>query len=360
MDKNILYILILGLISSIFSLLLLLKFTPLIIRVALKNKFFDSPDQRKQKSFKTVRIGGLGIFISYFLAIFFFVIANYLFEITPLNNKYLLIFLLSSFSFFGIGFIDDFINLSPIIRLISQFIFAFFIWFNNIKIDNISFPFLVEKFQILIPNSLSLFLTSFWIVGLINALNWMDGIDGLATGISIICNFTFMIFCLSKGEYTLFLLTCSILGSTLGFLRFNHAPSKILMGDGGSYLLGINIALFGLAIFSTSSLNSQSKFVLTDILTPSIILCIPILDSIRVSINRIIKGYSPFFPDRTHIHHLLMNLKFSEQETVNILYLLHFLVCLVALWLNKIDLKYSLMMFLALISFRQIIIYKRK
>ena len=104
-----------------------------------------------------------------------------------------------------------------------------------------------------------------------------------------------MIFCLSKGEYTLFLLICSILGSTLGFLRFNYAPSKILMGDGGSYLLGINIALFALTIFQIPNLNIQSELFSTDILTPSIILCIPILDSIRVSINRLRKGFSLSF-----------------------------------------------------------------
>ena len=139
-NNNIVKILILGLTSSMFSLILLLKFTPIIKRIALKNKFLDSPDHRKQKDFETVRIGGLGIFISYFLAILLFVITNYIFQITTLNNKYLFIFILSSFSFFGLGFIDDFRNLSPIIRLISQFILAFLIWLNNIKIDNLVFP----------------------------------------------------------------------------------------------------------------------------------------------------------------------------------------------------------------------------
>ena len=351
-------ILILGLITSIFSLIISLNLTPIIKKFASKNNFFDIPDHRKQKNFKLVRIGGLGILISYFLAILLFVILNYIFKITVFNDRYLLIFLISSFSFFIIGFIDDFKNLSPISRLITQFTFAFIVWINSIKIENINFPFLNNEFQIPISDNLSIFLTTFWIVGIINAINWIDGIDGLAIGISIITNFSFMIFSLSQGEHTLFLLLCAIIGSSLGFLRFNQAPSKILMGDGGSYLLGINSALFSLTIFNSSNQSITSNFS-TDLFTPSLILCIPVLDSIRVCISRLLKGVSPFFPDRSHIHHKLMNLKISEKKTLNILYLLNLLVCILALIINKIEFNLILFMNFSIFALWQIIKFKK-
>ena len=308
--------LIFGLSSALISLFLTIIITPRIRSFALKNKIIDIPNSRKQKKSITVRVGGISIFLSYLFSIFVFLIVNYKFNFFIVDYKLFLIFLLSSLSFFSIGLIDDLKDLSPLLRLLIQFLISFFIWLNDIKISYFSFPFFNNEIQILIPTGISLLITIFWIVGIVNALNWVDGIDGLAVGIMVIAFFTFMIFALERGDFTLFLLICSILGTSIGFMRFNAYPSKILMGDGGSYLIAINIALLTLTIFTSSNQNSNSELIATDIITPFIVLALPILDSIRVCLNRIKGGYSPFSPDRSHLHHKLFDYGFSEEKTV--------------------------------------------
>ena len=123
-----------------------------------------------------------------------------------------------------------------------------------------------------------------------------------------------MFSCLEKLHFIY--LICSTIGASLGFLRFNIYPSKILMGDGGSYFQGINLALFSIILFNIPNQEAiNSKVVFLDIITPSLILALPIIDSIRVFFNRLINGHSPFYPDRTHIHHLLLKSGLTEFNT---------------------------------------------
>ncbi len=348
-----------GLISCLVSLFLTLKLIPLIKSFALKNNIIDIPNNRKQKKSITIRIGGLGIIFPYLLSIFIIVMINIFFNFFSIDYKFISIFLLSSLAFFSLGFIDDLKNLSPLMRLVTQFLIASLIWLNGIKINYLNFPFINNEIQILLPTGISLLITIFWIVGIVNSINWLDGIDGLAIGIIIICNFTFLLFILAKANCTLFILICSLLGASIAFLRFNSFPSKILMGDGGSYFLGINIALFSLTIFNSSNHNIYSEVLFYDLMTPFLILALPILDSIRVCLDRIRNGYSPFFPDRSHIHHKLIKFGFSEESTLNIILIISFIFSLSALIINNADIKSIIIILLTQITLKKIITFKR-
>lgn len=351
--------LFLGFITSLISLCLTVNLVPIINNYARRKKILDIPNNRKQKKTNLPRIGGLSIITGYIFSILIVLFINNLFGIISIDYKYIKIFTLSSILFFGIGFTDDLKSLSPTKRLFTQFILAFLVWKNNIKFTSIFIPIFGESI-ISLSDISSLLITTFWIVGIINSINWLDGIDGLAVGIAIICNLTFLIFSLSQENLTLFILICSTLGASLGFLRFNIYPSKILMGDGGSYFQGINLALFSIILFTIPSQEIiDSKVVSLDIVTPLLILALPILDSIRVFFNRLINCHSPFYPDRTHIHHLLLNKGLTEDNVVNILYLVNIGLCIMALIFNEFGLKYLVIFFMTLLIFRRILIFKR-
>ena len=244
-------------------------------------------------------------------------------------SSYGRILLITSSSIFLLGLFDDIFNLSPIFRLIFQFLVASIAWFNNLRIDLLDLTFISSNYSnIELPLILSFFITVFWIVGIINAINWMDGADGLATGLIIISSCSFLIIEYSNNVIYVSCILLSIIGSAIAFLIFNYNPAKILMGDCGSYFLGFNLSV--LSFISSSDANSP-----LDIKTALLVMSIPLMDMIYVIANRLIKGKIPFYPDQTHIHHRLLAKGLDQKQTVKLIWSLSIFISTTAIVLNN-------------------------
>ena len=278
---------------------------PIALKVGEIFNIFDKPSKRKQPNKKLLRVGGIGIIIAFAASI---TLLNFLNNNFLFNNNLILVTFISSFLFFLIGLIDDIFSLSPILRLIVQLIIAFAAWSMGLRIENINISWLN------IPNiELSIFLSSsltvLWLVGITNAINWLDGVDGLAAGITGFASIGLTIISFQNGQVTEPIIAASIAGCCFGFLKYNFFPAKLLMGDSGSYLLGFLLA-------SVSLLSTNSDYNAVGILVPILLLILPITDMVTVIFSRIKRGKSPFLADRKHLHHRLLNKGFTEPAAV--------------------------------------------
>ncbi len=306
------------LVSTFFiSLLSTLISLPLIIRFALKRNLLDFTDVRKQSRKPLPRIGGLGIFLAILISLSILIMYKNLdLEIDNLRG-----FLIYSIGFFLIGFIDDLFNISPWPRLSIQVALAALSWLQNLRIEAIDLTYLnIGTNYFVLPQYLSFILTIVWIVGLTNAINWIDGLDGLAAGVAIIGLTGLLIINFKLGKFDIFYILLPILASCLAFIKYNFYPAKIIMGDGGSYMLGFMLA--SLSVISITKYPSElSGTSATAIYIPIMLFFIPILDMVSVIIYRVLDGRSPFFPDKIHLHHRLMARGISHRDTVLLIYL---------------------------------------
>ena len=316
--------------TFLISILVTFFLVPYIKKFAIKNNLFDYPDLRKQRSSNIVRLGGLSFIICLFLSLILFFLLLKFNDIYFTFTKNILVLIICSILYFTVGFIDDLRNLKPWPKLFLQFIFGSILWTQGIKIQVISLPLFING-EIALPNILSLIFTICWFAAITNSINWLDGLDGLAVGVSGICFIPITILNFQNGNYDIAITSLIIFGSCLGFLRYNYNPSEILMGDGGSYFLGINLA--SMSIFASSSLViNQSSYILnTDIFCALMIIALPFFDLLRVISTRVINGLSPFFPDRNHLHHKLVDSGIKEELAVNILYLIAILTSSIVL-----------------------------
>ena len=287
--------------------------------LGLKYGIIDKYEKRKDYKGVIVRIGGisivLGCFISFFLCAF---LLNF-----KLDNQIIMLSIFS-FIFFSIGFLDDVFTIKPKPRLAFQAL-ATLIAFN--LLENITFPLLTDlNFgnnlnQILLI--ISLLVTVIWITGVTNAINWTDGLDGLAGGVSVVLSSGLFFIFLSLDLYNYALYSIAIAGACYGFLVHNYRPATILMGDGGSYFLGFNLA--ALSLIASNNLVSVAEInnLLTISLFPFILLGVPIIDMFFVILKRICNSQSPFYPDRNHLHHRLLSSGISYKATISIILLLN-------------------------------------
>ena len=322
------YILLFILITSFFGTLILI---PLVKAFGEKFDFNDIPNRRKLHKKSIVHLGGIPIFIGFFIGLFSVYFTGAL-ETYSLENisSYGKILILMASSVFFLGLIDDLFKLSAQFRLVFQFIVASIAWFNDLKINSIDFTFFYPlASDIRLPMALSYLITVIWIVGIINSFNWIDGIDGLASGLLIIASLSFFIIEYSNGVQYLTCILASLIGSVFAFLIFNYNPAKILMGDSGSYFLGFN-----LAVISFISSTDISKALNIEIVL--LIMFIPIFDMTYVIFNRIRKGKSPFYPDKTHLHHRLLASRLNQKETVKIIWGFAIILSILALIINQI------------------------
>ncbi len=313
-------IIISGIISTIISFL--------IIRKNKYFKFINRSELRINNNKEILRFGGLSIFISFFTT--FFIIINYgelANQLENFSNRNILLF--SSFLFFIIGFLDDIVALPPIPRLLGQILISVITWLGGLKLFAYQLPIFGQFLEGLpISPIISLLITSIWIVGITNAYNWIDGLDGLAAGISIFSLFGFLFLGLSAENIFIVLVSSILLGSSVGFLYHNFYPAKIYMGDSGSYFLGSIISLLAITLMNDKSYEGS-------LLSPLIILSIPILDMSSVIFKRIWESRSPFYPDRSHLHHKLIDLGFSHRKSVLFIYTLNAIIILLFLIISN-------------------------
>ena len=328
-------------INSILILILSVTITytiiPYLISFGKKYSLIDKPSERKEHKVPLVRIGGLSLLIGFFVPL----IINNIFNLKEVSNfensQLILITLFFSLIYFMIGFIDDLINLSPWTRLSLQFTAAILLWFNGLQINSINLNIFDFSIVLDFPLLFNLIFTTFWIVGIINAINWIDGLDGLASGLTIISSIGLLITSLHFGQNQIALIFIGLIGSCIGFLKFNFYPAKILMGDGGSNFIGFLIGSFSLLsvrnnvnIYSSENIN---------ILIPFLIFSIPLFDMLKVIISRLKNKKSPFFPDKSHIHHKLLKIGLNHKNTVLTIFIFNQLIVIFSLIITDIKIS---------------------
>lgn len=311
----------------LISFLITFFSVPTIRRIAFKKNIFDKPDLRKQKGKLMVRLGGGSFVLGYFVSIILLLI-NYEFtQDIGLDINLIQILFFGSLCFYILGFIDDLFNISPFTRLVFQVIISLFIWNLGFKITPPDIDFLnISLSNTFFFNILSFLITSFWIIGVINSINWLDGLDGLATGCSIIFSLAFILIGIKQNDLQLIGLTFPLIGGLLAFLKYNYYPARIFMGDGGSYFLGYHMSILSILAANSWNINfSLDKVNFSSFFLAIIILAVPLLDMTKVIFLRICNGKSPFYPDRNHFHHQILKLGFNERITVTFVYVIAFL-----------------------------------
>lgn len=280
--------------------------TPLVRRFAFKISAIDIPkDNRRMHKKPTPRIGGLAI-------IFGFTVATLCFA-QPSRQLYGTLAGAAIIAVMGV--IDDCKNLPAKLKFVIQIIAALVVVFaGDIKIDVFTNPnFLSDNPYWVLPEWLSVTLTVIWIVFITNAVNFIDGLDGLAAGVSAIMSISLVFISIRVGEYSIAILGIALMGSCFGFLPFNFNPAKIFMGDTGSTFLGFMLATLSIqGVFKSYAVISFA--------VPLLILGLPLFDALFAMIRRILRGQSPMTADRGHLHHRLVDMGFSQKQTVFILY----------------------------------------
>ena len=291
-------------IGGILAFIVTLLVIPVIILVAKKKKLYDVPDDKRKLHKQPIpSLGGLGMFIGFILSLLLTI--NFAKD-APEFQFYIAAFLL----IFFLGIKDDIMIISPAKKFTGQLIAAgILIYKSHLLITNMHGFLGITT----IPVEASYFLTVFAIVVIINAFNLIDGVDGLAGGIGLISSLVFGIFFFVNGDIPYAVLAFSFAGSLIAFLYYNLHPAKIFMGDTGSLMIGlIN------TILVIKFIQSGAAYKLHPVMSaPAVgfgILFLPLMDTLRVFGLRIINGKSPFSPDRTHIHHLLLNRGFSHKQ----------------------------------------------
>lgn len=286
---------------------------PYVARLSVRFGGIDAPDERKVHSQATPRLGGIALFSSLLFTVIFFCDIN----------QQLKGFLSGAIIIFLTGLADDLTNLSPRQKFAGEFAAAgLAVFMGDICVRHLGNPFglgVIELGPLAVP------FTLIGIVGLINAINLLDGLDGLAGGVCSIVCVAFAILSYTSGNAVLCTLSIALLGALLGFLRYNNYPAKIFMGDSGSLLLGYCMGIFSIML-ATGGREPVSPYV------PLILLGLPILDTLVVMVNRKICGKRMFMPDKTHLHHRLLDLGIGHKFTVMIVFGMSYLLSLLGIF----------------------------
>jgi UDP-GlcNAc:undecaprenyl-phosphate GlcNAc-1-phosphate transferase len=288
------------------SLLIAVLLTPLIKKLALWVGAIDEPDSRKVHSKAMPRLGGLAIFISFIAG--YFVISP-AFEDTYSSS--ILGLLLGGLVIVITGVIDDIYHISPKFKLLGQLIATTIVVSFGLTIELVNIPFGQSNLYI---GWLSIPITFLWIIGVTNSINLIDGLDGLSAGVSAIATTTILILALLMPNITVVFFCFVLLGSIIGFLFYNLHPAKIFMGDSGSLFLGFTLASLSILGFKQATVVS--------LLIPILILGVPLSDTFFAIMRRYLNKLPISAPDKSHLHHRLLQLGFSHRTTVFIIYVI--------------------------------------
>ena len=279
---------------------------PLIILFCKKFSLYDYQNARKIHSGNIPRLGGVGIFLSFMISASIFITTD---KITNINR--ILPLIIAAAIIFLFALLDDLLTLPAIIKLIVQLIAVSIVVFNGFRFHQI--------FSWELPLPISIILTFGWILGVINAYNLIDGMDGLCGSFSITAIITLgILYTLTGNEESIL---CYILAaSILGFLCFNWPPAKLFMGDAGSQFLGFMISVFPL--FDSSNVFEYNKLLIMIVITS-----FPVFDTIAAIWRRIRDKRPIMSPDRAHLHHKLLNMGYTKFTALYLLLFLQILLC---------------------------------
>lgn len=303
--------LIFGIVATICAILLAYTLTPVVRVLAFRIGAVDVPlDGRRIHTKPIPRIGGLAIYLS-------FAVTTWL--VCDISRELVTIWIGGGILVF-LGILDDIYRLNAWYKLIIQLTVAAFAVFNGCVITHINLGGVYISLGFL-----SMPLSMLWIAGLTNAINFIDGLDGLACGVSAISSLSLLFVVLLHGDFTSTLFCAVLFGACLGFLPFNSNPARIFMGDTGALFLGYTLAV--LSVQGVFKMHAVLAFIV-----PLTIFALPIFDAAFAICRRLFAGKSPFAPDRGHIHHRLIDMGFTQKETVRILYAICGILGLVAVF----------------------------
>lgn len=290
---------------------------PAIIRIARDKKLYDRPNERSAHEEPTPSLGGIAIFAGVVCGIILW---------APVQTFGMLQYVLAAMVIiFLIGIKDDLVPLSPTKKLLGQILAALILVYKSrVKITSLYGVFGVYE----LPELASFTLSIVAIIGIVNAFNLIDGINGLAGSIGLLA-------CVSLGSWffavdrlELAVLAFSLAGALTAFLKYNFSPARIFMGDTGAMLIGLVCAVLGIKFVEINrevpadlSLHFRSA--------PAIaiaVLILPVFDTLRVITNRLMSGKSPFYPDRTHIHHMLLDAGLTHMQATAVLVVINILI----------------------------------
>jgi UDP-GlcNAc:undecaprenyl-phosphate GlcNAc-1-phosphate transferase len=304
-----------GPILAVFVLaaLLALTLTPIVRRVVLRYRIVDRPNARRVNTQPIPRAGGLAIAAAFLIVAGGFVLLNERggWVPTPLTlapGDFLALFL-GGAAAAALGGIDDLFDLRARWQLTGQVGLALLAVALGIGVVVVNNPAPIGDDVIRFSEPFSVGFTIFWIVGMINSINWIDGLDGLSTGIALIASVTLGLISLTTqvGQPLIAVLCFALAGALAGFLRWNFHPAKIFSGTSGVQFVGYTLAV--LAILGSAK-----------VAVALLVLGVPIIDTFWIIVGRLSRGGSPFAPDRSHIHHRLLDLGLSHRDTVLVIY----------------------------------------
>jgi UDP-GlcNAc:undecaprenyl-phosphate GlcNAc-1-phosphate transferase len=334
------------LLALVVSLLLSLAFTPLSALVARRFGAMDAPDPRKVHQHPTPRWGGLGVMAGFFAAVYA------LWKHVPAFRKLLaynhgivkagrVVFTLNlgeqlagilfgTALLFGVGLVDDRKSVPAGTKFTLQIVAAYVAMTYGVRIYGVS----VHGFESIFPLWLMQVVTVLWLAGVSNAVNLIDGLDGLAAGVTAIAAGAFLAVTLiqEKSSAIVFsqqmklagVIASALMGGLLGFLVYNSHPAKVFMGDSGSLSIGFLIGCVAvIGAFKTTTL--------VVLLVPFILVAIPVADMTLAFGRRLLKGRSPFEPDRGHLHHRLLDAGWTQREVVFLVYVVSLLLASLAI-----------------------------
>jgi UDP-GlcNAc:undecaprenyl-phosphate GlcNAc-1-phosphate transferase len=323
-------------VTFIAAAILALVLTPLVRRVVLRYEIVDRPDARRVNTMPVPRGGGLAVCAAFLVIASGFLLINDGGTIVPVPLAFspseAAALLLGGAVAAGLGAIDDLFDLRARLQLLGQILLACGAVALGITIDFVANPLGGRPISFAGSGLIAAGLTIFWIVGMINSINWIDGLDGLSSGVAFIAAVTLGIISLTTqvttGQPLIAILCFTLAGALLGFLRWNFNPASIFAGTSGVQFVGYTLAV--LAILGTAK-----------VAVALLVLGVPIIDTFWIIVRRLSEGRSPFSPDRTHIHHRLLDLGLSHRQTVLVIYGICLALAVLSLLLSGVTQLYA-------------------
>lgn len=283
----------------ILGMVVTMVWLPVLAKLAHRWLFVDQPGVRKVHATPIPRVGGIAMAVGVFVA------ALLTIDLQPADRW----FLAAALVLIAFGILDDRFDLDYRLKFAGQLIAVnLVVLMGDVRIQTIAL-----NDRLLLPEWISLPLTVLFLVGVTNAVNLADGLDGLAGGTTFFCLCAVALLSSVGVSGTSTALALAFAGAVLGFLRFNTYPASVFMGDAGSQLLGFSIGV--LSIRATQNAASEISAAI-----PILLLALPILDTLSVMVQRVAEGRSPFSADKNHIHHKLLALGFRHHEAVTVIY----------------------------------------
>ena len=304
-------------VAFVLACLVAALLTPLLRRFALRHRLFDDHvSARKVHGRPIPRLGGLAIATGFYAPLLALLLeSSSVGGIFYASSRMAIAFLAGGVAICALGLYDDIRGSGAAVKFLAQFAIAGALYFAGFRIDQLALPFLGT----LNLGALSLVFTLVWIVGVINAMNLIDGLDGLAAGVGLFGVLTAFVLAATRSDPIMMLFMAALGGSLVGFLIYNFNPASIFMGETGSMFLGY---VLGVGAIQTSQKSSTA----VAILVPIVALGVPIADTMLAMVRRAVRHRPMFSADRAHIHHKLLDLGLSQRQAVLILYGVSFLL----------------------------------